>query len=97
LQPAKDYTIKRLQKFGRSLVLLLANLPELKILARRFSQEVIDDGAGKSRDELFPASAGGFLLREKPVQQTYFARRLFTIFLGLGILFFTIFVMVISS
>jgi hypothetical protein len=62
----------------------------LGILARRFSQEVIENGAGKSRDELFPASAGGFLLREKPVQQTHFARRLFTIFPGLGVLFFTI-------
>jgi hypothetical protein len=66
------------------------------ILARRFSQEMIEDGAGKSRDELFPAVAGGFLLREKPIQQTHFACRLFTIFPGLGVLFFTIFVMAIS-
>jgi hypothetical protein len=50
------------------------------ILARRFLQEVIEDGAGKSRDELFPSSAGRFLLREKPIKETRFARRVFRFF-----------------
>jgi hypothetical protein len=58
---------------------LAPSVPEA-ILARRFSQEVIENGAGKSRDELFPASADGFLLREKPIKETRFSRLVFRFF-----------------